>query len=139
MSYNISKGNSIQFEIDGEKLAFGTPNDDFGWYFGLFKFSEATGWNCPVWGATNGLIDSNLTNDKIMSYGSVSNYILARFPLMQEKLQSYLGAVIPCPDDNNKPECVGYDMHYDVNFNPADLSFALNKPTPLSHALPPCA
>ena len=53
---------------------------------------------------------------------------------MQAKLARYLGAMIPRPDLSDKPACVGYDLALDVVFDPATLSFALNKTPPLSHA-----
>lgn len=136
MGFPVSKANSIQFTVDGEKLAFAVILDDFlaQYQFGLYKLTPTGDWNCPVFGNQNGIIDDNLTNDKVMAFGSVANFLLAQFPVMQNKLRNYLGSVIPKPNQANKPECVGYDLNYDVQFNLDDLSFSLNKEPPLSHA-----
>lgn len=134
MGYNIGKGNAKQFKIDGETLAFGIADDEFGSYFGLFRRTDTGEWVIPIWGTTNGLLDSDLTNADIMAHGSVAAFITAQFPRMQAKLQDYLGGSITKPDPANKPACVGYDLALDVDFDPATLSFALNKEPPLSHA-----
>jgi hypothetical protein len=136
MSYPVSKANSIQFKAGEETLAFAVVLDDFvGVYqWGLYKLNPSGAWTVPIFGDTNGIIEASLTSDKIMSFGSVANFLQAQFPIMQDKLKAYLGAIIPKPGQANKPECVGYDLHYDVVFNPADLSFSFNKEPPLSHA-----
>lgn len=134
MGYNIGKSNSIQFKIEDDKLCFGVAQDDFGFYFGLFKSSDGQGWICPLFGDENGIIVDDLTNEKVMAYGSVANFLKAQFPLMQAKLQRYLGAAYVKPDHANKPECVGYDLALDVDFDPLTYGFSLNKEPPLSHA-----
>lgn len=136
MGFPVSKSNSIQFTVDGEKLAFAVILDDFinQYQFGLYKLTPTGEWNCPIFNNENGIIEDNLTNEKVMEFGSVANFIKSQFPTMQNKLRSYLGSVIPKPDQSNKPQCVGYDLNYDVQFNLGDLSFSLNKEPPLSHA-----
>lgn len=134
MAYSVSKSNSIQFKVGDEKLAFAVVPDDFGYIFGLFKNTDAQGWICPVFGEENGAFDWNLTNETIMTHGSVSAFMLAQFPVMQAKLSRYVGAALVKPDEKNKPACVGYDLALDVAFDPVTLSFKLNKEPPLSHA-----
>lgn len=135
MAYPVYKGNSVQFVAGDEKLAFAVVLDyDLAMYsFGLFR-STPQGWLCPVFGEENGFIEQNLTNDKVMAFGSVANYMKAQFPVMQGKLARYLGASIPKPDQSDKPACVGYDLALDVVYNPASGTFSLNKEPPLSHA-----
>ena len=133
MAYAVSKSNSIQFVVDDEKLCFAVVPDDFGPIFGLFRLTDQ-GWTCPVFGDENGAIDWNLTNEKIMSYGTVAEFIKAQFPVMQGKLQRYIGATLTKPDESNKPACVGYDFALDVKYDPVAQSFSLNKEPPLSHA-----
>ena len=134
MGYAVSKGNSIQFTVDGEKLAFAVVNDEYsGYILGLFKQVNGE-WQCPVWDNGNGIIDEGMTSEFIMRYGSVANFIMTRLPVMHDKLAKYLGHDVPKPDQSNKPECVGYDLAKDVDFDPVNLAFTLNKEPPLSHA-----
>ena len=135
MGYPVSKGNSIQFTVGDEKLAYAVVFDDFvgAYYFGLFRWTGSD-WQCPVFGDENGYIDENLTSDFIMRYGSVANFIITRLQPMQEKLKRYVNGSVPKPPIENKPECVGYDLSKDLNFDPVNLAFALNKEPPLSHA-----
>lgn len=134
MGYPVSKGNSIQFEAGGEKLAFAVILDDFTSQYSFGLFRQANGeWQCPVFGGENGFLDPSLTSQEVMAYGSVAHFIRAQFGPMTEKLKRYLGASIPKPDHANKPECVGYDLALDVDFDPVSLEFYLNKEPPLSH------
>lgn len=134
MGYAVSKSNSIQFQVGDEKLAFAVAPSDLGYDFGMFKLMGTGDWNCPMFGDENGMIAWNLTNEQVMAHGSVANYLLASFPIMQGKLSRYLGASMPKPDQADKPGCVGYDLAKDVSFDQATLAFTLNKEPPLSHA-----
>lgn len=134
MAYPVGRSNSVQFRIDDERLAFAVVPDDFGYCFGLFRLTDSMGWICPVFDEENGMLEWNLTNEKIMSHGSVAKFIESQFPVMQAKLSRYVGATLIRPDFNNKPACVGYDLALDVNFDAKTLAFSLNKEPPLSHA-----
>lgn len=134
MGYAVSKNNSLRFEVDGEKLAFAVAPSEFGYDFGLFALTGAGEWVVRAWGDETSVIAWNLTSEQVMAHGSVANYLLANFPVMKGKLERYIGAQKPKPDQGDKPACVGYDLALDVEFDPLLLSFSLNKEPPLSHA-----
>ena len=129
MGFPISKSNSLQFDIDGVKWALAcVQDDDMGlWEVGIFSL-QPTG----TWRAIFPLIKDGLTNDDVMAFGSVADYILHVLPLAEAQLRAAVQSAKP--DFENKPACVGYDFSKDVAFNPDTLSFVLNKLPPLSHA-----
>lgn len=127
MGYEVTHSNSLQFVIDGEKYALACVMQEEETY-GLSIFrQDPDGWKCVP-----PFLRDGLSNEEIMSYGSVAGYLQYMLPLASKKLQGMFAN--QRPDHANKPECVGYDLSKDVAIDLTTLTFSLNKQPPLSHA-----
>jgi hypothetical protein len=127
MSWQVTTSNSRQFTIDGDKYALACVFDeDFErYYFGIFKLQGGAWIQVAP-------IKMAFSDSEIMQHGSVAGFIQAMLPVASEKIKAL--ALPVKPDQLKKGACVGYDLAMDVAFDPATMTFALNKQPPLSHA-----
>lgn len=116
-----------KFKFQGVDYCLGVATDDDIWTLTLFYQMAGQ------WMGIGPYLHDGMTNEDIMSHGSVSAYIEAMLPRAAAMLQKHI-ALPDKPDHVNKPACVAYDLALDVEFNPDTMTFALNKAPPLSHA-----
>ena len=134
MGYNVTKANSKQFKLGDVQYALACiyDIDAESYTVGIFYAVADGSWRCPVTDTYNGIIESGVTNTQIMATGSVANYLTTILPKAAAKMK--LLTEVKKPDQADKGACVGYDLALDVNYDPATMTFSLNKQPPLSHA-----
>ncbi len=126
--YPVNPSNSYFFSVGSMELSLTIAPDDFG-SFSLMIMKRVG----SAYGATAPYIDSSITNETIMQYGSVYNYLVAMLPKCNEQLQRVAGVIAP-PNQSDKVANVGYDLAMqNIVCDSTHLTFSLANP-PLSHA-----
>lgn len=129
MSWNIRPNMALFFEFDKEELALAVAEnaDDGSMTFAIFHKINGMFYAIPPF------ILDNLTNELILSKGTVSQFLEFYLPTATELLQNYFGLINQPPQITNKPACVGWDLAKAVVFDSKALEFVLDSARPLPH------
>jgi hypothetical protein len=117
---------SYRWEINGDRYALCMSTDGADMMNLIIATNSGGGWSGI------GIVDDDVTNEKIMSYGSIYNYFASKLPKANAIIQSRIYGQKPSLSD--KVGGVIYDLPKDFVFDPAAGVLRFNKQPPLSHA-----